>query len=276
MKFKTFFLFVCLCSSFTFAYTLADAERAYVNRDWNKANAAYAEVCPTLTGDATIACSYWKILALSQTGKASEFQKARTELDSLLQKISPRDTLYSDLVITRAQFEIYLKQYAKAKETILHAKETSKDSVNLILHQVCDLLKTKDGSEETKTFCESLKESKSSDSTTVANVNSTEKIDSTKTLQEKSSLTEIATNKDSVAEIFALQLGAFSKKENAEALVLALKSRGIKTTVVERITKERTLYLVHSSTFFSRDEAMNYGEKTLAPLNLEFSLVKKD
>ena len=130
MNKKFWFVFCLLIFCSAYSYTLADAEKAYVAKNWVLANTAYAEVCPTLEGNKQIACAYWQILALSQTGKSREFQKAGEMLDSLIQKISPRDTLYSDLVMTRAQFEIYLKKYAKARESLLHTKETSKDSVS--------------------------------------------------------------------------------------------------------------------------------------------------
>jgi hypothetical protein len=135
MNKNSFWLAIFLSVVSLFSYTLSDAERAYVAKNWPVANAAYAEVCPTLSGSEQIACSYWQILALSQTGKSREFQSAGKMLDSLLSAISPRDTLYSDLVMTRAQFEIYLKKYAKARETLRRAIEVSSEMKKPILQQ---------------------------------------------------------------------------------------------------------------------------------------------
>lgn len=266
---KFWFVFCLLISCSAYSYTLADAEKAYVAKNWVLANTAYAEVCPTLEGNKQIACAYWQILALSQTGKSREFQKAGEMLDSLIQKISPRDTLYSDLVMTRAQFEIYLKKYAKARESLIHAKETSKDSVSSVLLQVCALLEKSDPSVETKELCASLKNPISVvDSTAIAPKDTLQKkVDSSVVIQEKVSTSE---------NLYVLQLGAFSKRENAKALQTALYSRGIETVIVEKKSSERNLFLVHSKNAFSKEDAEKYGEKVFSPLEMDFSLVKKD
>lgn len=273
MNKKFWFVFCLLISCSAFSYTLVDAERAYVAKNWALANTAYAEVCPTLEGNKQIACSYWQILALSQTGKSREFQKAGEMLDSLIQKISPRDTLYSDLVMTRAQFEIYLKKYAKARESLLHAKETSKDSVSSVLLQVCALLEKSDPSLETKELCAGLKNpTRAVDSIAIASKDTLQKkVDSSVIFQDS-----VKAPKKSLETLYVLQLGAFSKRENAEALQKALDSRGIETVIVEKKSSERNLFLVHSKNAFSKEDAEKYGQKVFSPLEMDFSLVKKD
>lgn len=258
-----------------FSYTLSEAERAYVEKNWPVANAAYAEVCPTFSGNKQIACTYWQILALSQTGKSKEFQKAGQMIQHLLETISPRDTLYTDLVMTRAQFEIYLKQYGKARESIRHASEVSIDSLNPVLLQVCALLEKNDNSEESKNLCLSLRDSGRVEP----------KMDSSLSEKKIAQRPDSVRSKETTVEApkvtreegsYVLQLGAFSKKENAEALSKALESRGIETVIVERVSPERTLFLVHSKESYSRENAEKYGESVILPLKMEYSLVKKD
>ena len=269
MNKNSFWLAIFLSVVSLFSYTLSDAERAYVAKNWSVANAAYAEVCPTLSGSEQIACSYWQILALSQTGKSREFQSAGKMLDSLLSAISPRDTLYSDLVMTRAQFEIYLKKYAKARETLRHAIEVSSEMKKPILQQICVLLEKSDPCEETKALCLALQDSA--------------KLDSIKVLKDSSKTSvnvDVSVQSENVvpleANIYVLQLGAFSKKENALALVEALASRHIQTEIVERTSSEKTLFLVWTKESFSIEEAKKYGERVFIPLKMEYSAVKKD
>lgn len=308
------------------AYTLADAERAYVTKDWTTAKAAYSAVCPTLAGSEQVACTYWHTLALSQTGKAADFKAAGKKLDSLISKVSPMDSLYSDLVMTRAQFEIYLKKYKKARESLRHATETAKNPQSPALLQVCGILQNVDKSAETDSLCEAMKngtlvtvladsadtakvaivkvDSVKTDSVKVDSVKAvlakadtakqdsikpemvktdSAKVDTTKMEPVKAELarpdsSKVETAKEAVvlqsAETYSLQVGAFSKKENADMLVAALKSRNIEVHIVERISTDRVLYLVHTVPFPTRKEAMEYGENVLTPLKMEFSPVK--
>ncbi len=294
-------LFVTVLSN---AYTLADAERAYVSRDFATANAAYSAVCPTLPAAEQVSCVYWHTLSLSQTGKASDFKAAGKKLDSLIAKVSPQDSLYSDLVMTRAQFEMYLKKYGKARESLRHAAETSRNPNSSTLQQVCAMLMKVDKAKETEELCSAMKDGSlvavlAADSA----VQDSDKVDSAKAVPvkmdsvkvdsvkapvvadtvKKDSLKQDSVKADSAKaepavvdapETYSLQVGAFSKRENAEMLVAALKSRSIETRIVERISTDRVLYLVQTMPFASRAEAVEFGEKTFVPLKMEYNPVK--
>ena len=297
---------------FANAYTLADAEKAYVTKDWPTAKAAYAAVCPTLVGKEQISCVYWHALALSQTGKAEDFKAAGKKLDSLISKVSPMDSLYSDLVMTRAQFEIYLKKYVKARESLRHAVESSRNQKNPVFAQVCAMLQKVDKSKDSEELCMAIKEgslvavatdsvaeetgakdsakavvnldSAVSKKDTVVKKESVEKNEAAAPEKvaspEKAAAVEKApeavasVEPPPVVEEYALQLGAFSQRSNAEMLVTALKSRDIETRIVERISTDRVLYLVHTGPFKSHAEAAEYGENVVKPLKMDFSIVK--
>lgn len=285
---------------FANAYTLADAEKAYVTKDWPTAKAAYAAVCPTLVGKEQISCVYWHALALSQTGKAEDFKAAGKKLDSLISKVSPMDSLYSDLVMTRAQFEIYLKKYVKARESLRHAVESSRNQKNPVFAQVCAMLQKVDKSKDSEELCMAIKEGSlvavATDSVAVetgakdsakavANLDSAVSKKDTVVKKESVEKNEAAAVEKApeavasaepppVVEEYALQLGAFSQRSNAEMLVTALKSRDIETRIVERISTDRVLYLVHTGPFKSHAEAAEYGENVVKPLKMDFSIVK--
>ncbi|MFA6835696.1 MAG: SPOR domain-containing protein [Fibrobacteraceae bacterium] len=74
---------------------------------------------------------------------------------------------------------------------------------------------------------------------------------------------------------WTLQLGAFSVKSNAETLTSNLKKRKINAKIVESKGENRTLYLVQTGTFSTKTDALDFGEKKLSPLKLEYQPVKK-
>lgn len=323
---------IMLLAVFANAYTLADAERAYVTKDWATAKAAYSAVCPTLSGTDQVSCVYWHSLALSQTGKAEDFKAAGKKLDSLISKVSPQDSLYSDLVMTRAQFEIYLKKYSKARASLRHSVETARNAKNPAFVQVCNILQNVDKSKETAELCAAISEGSVVavlvDSTVTDSVvvkDEPAKVDSLKQdtvkheVPKQDAVVQVPVKQDTIKqdlviqdtvvqnpakpdsavaaidsssapvveqkvepamvpaaekETYALQVGAFSKKENAEMLVAALKSRDIEVRIVERTSVDRVLYLVRTKDFGSRQEAMKFGNDVLLPLKMEFSPVK--
>lgn len=313
---------IMLLAVFANAYTLADAERAYVTKDWATAKAAYSAVCPTLSGTDQVSCVYWHSLALSQTGKAEDFKAAGKKLDSLISKVSPQDSLYSDLVMTRAQFEIYLKKYSKARASLRHSVETARNAKNPAFVQVCNILQNVDKSKETAELCAAISEGTVVavlvDSTVTDSVvvkDEPAKVDSLKQdtvkheVSKQDTVVQVPVKQDTIKqdlviqdsavaaidsssapvveqkvepamvsvaekETYALQVGAFSKKENAEMLVAALKSRDIEVRIVERTSVDRVLYLVRTKDFGTRQEAMKFGNDVLLPLKMEFSPVK--
>lgn len=319
---KSLLSLIMLLAVFANAYTLADAERAYVTKDWATAKAAYSAVCPTLSGTDQVSCVYWHSLALSQTGKAEDFKAAGKKLDSLISKVSPQDSLYSDLVMTRAQFEIYLKKYSKARASLRHSVETARNAKNPAFVQVCNILQNVDKSKETAELCAAISEGTVVavlvDSTVTDSVvvkDEPAKVDSLKQdtvkheVPKQDAVVQVPVKQDTIKqdlviqdsavatidsssapvveqkvepamvpaaekETYALQVGAFSKKENAEMLVAALKSRDIEVRIVERTSVDRVLYLVRTKDFGTRQEAMKFGNDVLLPLKMEFSPVK--
>ena len=119
------------------APTLATAQKAYVNGNWKVAAAAYEQVCPNEPENTRTECYLWNVLALSQTGIAADFSKAGKRLDSLIDKTNPQQAIYADLMMTKAQFQMYLGRYNKAAESLVHAIETSQPHQVTVLQKVC-------------------------------------------------------------------------------------------------------------------------------------------
>ena len=75
-----------------------------------------------------------------------------------------------------------------------------------------------------------------------------------------------------------LQLGAFGVKSNADLLVDNLKKRNISCTITQNTLESgKVLYIVRTGPFDTKENAVDYGAKKLAPLNVEFrpTLVKQ-
>jgi cell division septation protein DedD len=77
------------------------------------------------------------------------------------------------------------------------------------------------------------------------------------------------------AEYWTLQLGAFGTKANADLLVTNLKKQKITCTVIEQPRGERTLYLVQTGRFETKDQAVDFAANKLAPLKIEFQPLLK-
>jgi hypothetical protein len=264
------------------APTLASAQKAYVNGNWKEAATAYEAVCPTQPDSTRTECFLWNILALSQTGVTADFSKAGKRLDSLIDKTNPQKPIYTDLMMTKAQFQLYLGRYNKAAESLIHAIETSQPHQVTVLQKVCSAVQDRARSEELNEACKNLgnpeaRKAKAEKTATTqpANVESKPAQSSTPSATAQStnqaapqtSATKPADEKSS----WQLQLGAFSVKSNADLLVNNLKKRNIACTISQNTLESgKTLYIVRTGPFDTKESAVDYGAKKLAPLNVEF------
>src|SRR5574344_290152 len=271
--------------------TLADAEKAYVAGDWKTAAAGFDASCPTLEGIKRNECALWGILALSQTGNTADFARAGSRLDSLIAVTPTSESLYSDLYMTKAQFELYLKKNSSAFTSWKRAYETATPKQYAVLSQVCESIREVYRTDSVAAACESVKQAK--DSTKVTPVtSSSSKAASTETSSssEASSSSVTSTSGSDAAAVpeknkaktagatepaWVLQLGAFSLEENAQMLVNKLKKEHIDAQISVRVNSNRkSLYLVRTGAFDTREAAMDFGGKRLSPVKQTFQPVK--
>lgn len=283
-----------ILASAAFAQTMADAQKAYVAGNWKEAAAAYEAACPKEPDSLRAECYLWNVLALSQTGDAKSFKTAGTRLDSLIKTTNPQKAIYADLMMTSAQFRLYLGKYDKAAEDLIHAIETSHPHQAIVLQKVCSAVKAKVHSENLIERCNLLS---NPDSLTAMqaklqqpkeqSANSQQAVvDSSKIVKPAPAVeqvkTESQTPKPAVVqaettnkEYWTLQLGAFGTKANADLLVTNLKKQKITSTIVEQPRGERTLYLVQTGKFDSKDQAVDFAANKLAPLKIEYQPLLK-
>lgn len=138
--------------------TMADAQKAYVAGNWKDAAANYEQVCATVADSSKTECYLWNVLALSQTGVAADFSKAGKRLDSLVQNTDNDKPIYTDLMMTKAQFQMYLGKYDKAAESLILGIDAAKPDQFVVLQKVCSAIQPRAKSAELDERCKKLKE----------------------------------------------------------------------------------------------------------------------
>ncbi|WP_407449826.1 SPOR domain-containing protein [Fibrobacter sp.] len=275
--------------------TLADAQKAYVAGNWKEAAAAYEAACPKEPDSLRAECYLWNVLALSQTGSAQSFKIAGKRLDSLIQTTNPQRAIYADLMMTSAQFRLYLGKYDKAAEDLIQAIETSHPHQAIVLQKVCKAVKAKVKSEDLNDRCnllnnpDSLKairtasQAKATAATEPAKVAAPEPkpvvAEPAPAVEQPKTAAPVAAPAAPAAtapiEYWTLQLGAFGTKSNADLLVSNLKKQKISCTIIEQPRGEKTLYLVQTGKFDTKDQAIDFAANKLAPLKIEYQPLLK-
>ncbi len=285
--------------------TIADAQKAYVAGKWKDAARLFEQACPNEPDSVRTECYLWNVLALSQIGAAKEFSVAGKRLDSLIKKTNPQKAVYADLMMTKAQFQLYMGRNEKAAEALIHAIETSQPHQAIVLQKVCTVVQSKVKNPTLNETCKRLSEPTVEASTGTKTESVTEQpaaepkaAEQPATEQKVAETTEKTAPADTAAkatpapavqpekpvpaaapapekEYWILQLGAFGVKSNAELLVNNLKKQGIKGTIEERVGETKTLYLVQTGKFETKEKAVDFGASKLTPLNVEFRPILK-
>ena len=292
--------------------TIADAQKAYVAGKWKDAARLFEQACPNEPDSVRTECYLWNVLALSQIGAAKEFSTAGKRLDSLIKKTNPQKAVYADLMMTKAQFQLYMGRNEKAAEALIHAIETSQPHQAIVLQKVCTVVQSKVKNPTLDETCKRLSEpgvdastptpdptpstgsateqpatepkaaaQPANDATTApaaepaktAPADTAAKATPAPAVQPEKPVSAAAPAPEK--EYWILQLGAFGVKSNAELLVNNLKKQGIKGTIEERVGETKTLYLVQTGKFETKEKAVDFGASKLTPLNVEFRPILK-
>ena len=264
------------------AATLEDAQKAYVSGNWKGAAEAFEAVCPTLDLSKRSECALWGVLARSQTGNSKDFSAAKKRLDSLIFATPDSLPVVSDLYMTRAQFELYLKRPDLSYKSLKASFAKARPNQLAVIYQVCQSLYKVSTIDSVHSFCAEIEHAKTSpiaSSTSTASSSSAQAdsviASSSSALSSAAEVAPAPVAEAAPAGDWALQLGAFSIQANAEMLANSLKAKKIDARVIEVKHDDSTLYLVQTGAFANRDEAMKYGEEVLSKHHLEYTPVKK-
>lgn len=306
------FALLSVFAASAFAQTMADAQKAYVAGNWKEAADAYEVACPKEPDSLRTECYLWNVLALSQTGSAQSFKVAGKRLDSLIQTTNPQRAIYADLMMTSAQFRLYLGKFDKAAEDLIHAIETSHPHQAVVLQKVCQAVKAKVKSDDLNDRCNLLNNPDSLKAIQAAIQAKTtavtqpapavqqplppatpepapvvEQAKPAEQPKEQPKAAPIpaptpataapaaAAPATTTAEYWTLQLGAFGTKSNADLLVTNLKKQKITSTIIEMPRGEKILYLVQTGRFDTKEQAVDYAATKLVPLKIEYQPLLK-
>ena len=287
--------------------TLADAHKAYVAGNWKEAADAYEVACPKEPDSLRAECYLWDILALSQTGNSKLFKVAGHRLDSLINTTSPEKPVYSEMLLTKAQFMLYMGKNARAAEILIQAIDNSKPEQAVVLQKVCSAVLSRTPHQDLDTKCKSVKDS-SLYKTAQAKPAQTKPAQASPAAAPEpkpvaaAPATPAATPAKPVAPApvveptptpvpkpapkpetkipdgapyWTLQLGAFGVEANAKLLAENMQKQGLESRIETRIGETRTLFLVQTGKFPTKEAALDFGAQKLAPLKMDFQAVQK-
>jgi cell division protein FtsN len=307
MKTNLFFILFTLLSTSLLAQTLADAHKAYVAGNWKEAADAYEVACPKEPDSLRAECYLWDILALSQTGNSKLFKVAGHRLDSLINTTSPDKSVYSEMLLTKAQFMLYMGKNARAAEILIQAIDNSKPEQAVVLQKVCSAVLSRAPHQDLDVKCKSVKDSSlyktaqakpaqtkpaqaspaavpepkpvaaapaTPAATPAKPVAPAPVVEPTPTPAPKPA-PKPETNIPDGAPYWTLQLGAFGVEANAKLLAENMQKQGLESRIETRIGETRTLFLVQTGKFPTKEAAMDFGAQKLAPLKMDFQAVQK-
>ena len=307
MKTNLFFILFTLLSTSLLAQTLADAHKAYVAGNWKEAADAYEVACPKEPDSLRAECYLWDILALSQTGNSKLFKVAGHRLDSLINTTSPEKPVYSEMLLTKAQFMLYMGKNARAAEILIQAIDNSKPEQAVVLQKVCSAVLSRAPHQDLDAKCKSVKDSSlyktaqakpaqtkpaqaspaavpepkpvaaapaTPAATPAKPVAPAPVVEPTPTPAPKPA-PKPETKIPDGAPYWTLQLGAFGVEANAKLLAENMQKQGLESRIETRIGETRTLFLVQTGKFPTKEAAMDFGAQKLAPLKMDFQAVQK-
>lgn len=287
--------------------TLADAHKAYVAGNWKEAADAYEVACPKEPDSLRAECYLWDILALSQTGNSKLFKVAGHRLDSLINTTSPEKPVYSEMLLTKAQFMLYMGKNARAAEILIQAIDNSKPEQAVVLQKVCSAVLSRAPHQDLDAKCKSVKDSSlyktaqakpaqtkpaqaspaaapepkpvaaapaTPAATPAKPVAPAPVVEPTPTPAPKPA-PKPETKISDGAPYWTLQLGAFGVEANAKLLAENMQKQGLESRIETRIGETRTLFLVQTGKFPTKEAAMDFGAQKLAPLKMDFQAVQK-
>ena len=283
--------------------TLADAHKAYVAGNWKEAADAYEVACPKEPDSLRAECYLWDILALSQTGNSKLFKVAGHRLDSLINTTSPEKPVYSEMLLTKAQFMLYMGKNARAAEILIQAIDNSKPEQAVVLQKVCSAVLSRAPHQDLDAKCKSVKDSSlyktaqakpaqtkpaqaspaavpepkpvaAAPATPAKPVAPAPVVEPTPTSVPKPA-PKPETKIPDGAPYWTLQLGAFGVEANAKLLAENMQKQGLESRIETRIGETRTLFLVQTGKFPTKEAAMDFGAQKLAPLKMDFQAIQK-
>lgn len=229
------------------------AQKIYAAQQWSQAVAQLDSICPCLPVQTQIPCQTWSIRALAELGTTDSMSLQTTlmRLDTLMLRIEPEHPWFADIMLLQSAVYLQNHEPLKAWKTWRLAKQVALTSGQIsLLKSLCLEVENQiQDSSLTGHDCEKLPP-----------------------LRKQLTQASVAANDTSASSqgTWILQFGAFGNRNNAQLMLQNLTRRKIPSRIVQKMTAERTLYLVQTEPFKDRQSAEDYGRQKLAPLKLEY------
>lgn len=241
--------------------SLRQADSLFALGKWNNAQIAYEAQCPQVPVAKRLYCNLQAIRALGESPSGIDGALAR--LDSLLIRMEPEDRGYGDYLQVQTLLHIRKRDGEKAYKSWKLAKDASLPGQDESLKALCIQIRSLWKDSTLSADCNRLKPL-SKQLTQALSPTSTASGSSAKNTSSSAFQSTIGESS------WVLQFGAFSNKDNAELLLQNLKSRKVPSRIVTRNSADRVLYLVQTEPFASKTLALEYGQKNLTPLGLDY------
>jgi cell division protein FtsN len=207
------------------------------------------------------------------------------------------------MLLTKAQFMLYMGKNARAAEILIQAIDNSKLEQAVVLQKVCSAVLSRAPHQELDAKCKTVKDSsfyrqnEKFAAQAVAPAPVVEPTPTPKPVQQAEAKPAVKPEPKPVPQpepkpapkpvtkpeakvqdntpYWTLQLGAFGVEANAKLLAENMQKQGLESRIETRIGESRTLYLVQTGKFSSKEAALDFGAQKLAPLKMDFQAVQK-
>lgn len=246
----------------------APADSLYALGEWKKAGEAYRPVCQCLSTKQKLSCDLQALRAF--TNDPATAIQAFATLDSLVIRIEPEQASYSEALLLHSSLLLRAERIPDALKSWRLSQQTATSSLLPELQEMCRQIRAKvlDGSLDSN--CQSTTSRPIQVKSSSSQASSTSVLSSMVTASSASQ----SSSSSQAKQRWVVQMGAFSKQENAIAQQKTLKALQIEVRILERTRNGKTLWLVVTDGFNSRGQAEAFAAEKIQPHKLDHQLLQ--
>lgn len=257
-----------LCANRNITAEMERAQSLYTAKKWTQSVQSFDQVCPCVAPDQVIRCKLWAIRALSQD--SATLTAASLRLDTLIIQSEPEQIGFGEMLLTSSGVLLRQQRPMDAWKAWRQAKQVSLQGQEDVLKALCDEIRSQIKDTVLTGDCNRVPPLSKTLSKAVQPVTASSL--SSSTIAPFSSIKTVSSSSTTHSDpgTWVLQFGAFGSKDNAELLLQNLRKRKIPSRLVTKNASDRVLWLVQTEPFPTKEAAMDYGQSTLSPLQLDF------
>ncbi len=246
----------------------APADSLYALGEWKKAGEAYRPVCQCLAPKQKLSCDL-QVLRAFTNDPATAIQAFAT-LDSLVLRIEPEQIAFSEALLLHSSLLLRAERIPDALKSWRLSQQTATSALLPELQELCRQIraKVKDGTLDSNCQLATSRplQVKSSSSQALST--------SVLSSMAPTSSASLPSSSSQAKQRWVVQMGAFSKQENAISQQKTLQALQIDVRILERTRNGKTLWLVITDGFSSRGQAEAYALEKIQPHKLDHQLLQ--